>query len=200
MSLVTNLVNIEGLMNWNADFMSLPWKCWKCRSREVITTVNIFPFSAYSATGERSNCSLFLPWWWVSLKWNFCLFEQEGTGINYKVYFSLFICSFPVPPGANTVLEAFNVYLTCSSPASHWILSLWTPCYHQLEAFCYDSTDIQPFWMSDGSAAVSICSPQMSSESPSLAMTIRRVVSKPILTLFYCRGEIDITLDTCSKK
>lgn len=56
-----------------------------------------------------------------SLKWNSCLFEQEGTGINYNVFilfsYTVFLCPLVQIP----VLMFFNVYLTCSSPTPHWI-------------------------------------------------------------------------------
>lgn len=188
--------------------LTFPAKFWKCRSREVIRAENIFHFLSILLLKKDQTAHFFHSLMMSGLKWNFCLFEQEGTGINYKVFSPLFIYSFSVPPGANTGLDAFNVYLTCSSPTPHWIHSLRTPCYHRLEAFFFPTWShpsltwmnalpflyllwilLPHFWMSDGSA-VSICSPQMSRESPSLTLTIRSVVSKLMTTLFYSRGNM----------
>lgn len=160
----------------NGTTLTYSATCWKFSSTEVITF-----FHSLMING---------------LKWNFCLFEQEGTGINYNI-FPPFNIQFCCALRCKYLLDTFNVYLSCSSPIPHWIHSLWNPTiiawrhfsflhdHILLECFTiYIWILLQHFWMSDGSAAVSVCSPWLSRESPSLTMMIRRVFSR--LTLFYC--------------
>ncbi len=127
---------INLLLFWKMGQLTFPAMCWKFRSTEVIRAVNIFHFLSILPPKKDQTAHFFHCLMMSGLKWNFCLFEQEGTGINYKGFFPSFhIQFFSGPPGANTGLDAFNVYLTRSSPTPHWIHSLWTPCYHSLEAF-----------------------------------------------------------------
>lgn len=94
------------LYKGNMDRSCISCDLWKVSKNPNNQSCEYFPFSAYSATWERS---LFHSSVMNGLEWNICLFEQGGTGINFKV----FLCTyrFSLPP---SVLV--------------WIHSLWTPC------------------------------------------------------------------------
>lgn len=81
----------------NRTTLTFPAMCWKFRSTEVIRAVNIFHFLSILLPKKDQTAHFFHSLMMSGLKWNFCLFEQEGTGINYKVFFSFHIQFFLCP-------------------------------------------------------------------------------------------------------